>query len=134
MHAFLREFDVRKFLVCEGRAGLGGKDGGTGEGGRSWYTGSLFPYELEETSVDVEDGRNDVVDNVGPDNDDSLIALQDDERGKENPIERGELLTIKAARCSFSAAPRSKMESRTWILFFASTAKLVSSGPLQRGG
>ena len=43
-------------------------------------------------------------------------------------------LTINAARCSFSAPPRSRMEPRTWILFFKSTAKLVSSGPLRGEG
>ena len=77
LHTFLREFDVSKLLDCEGGAGLGSKDGSTGERARSCCTGSLFPYELEETSLDIEDGRNNVVDSVGPDDDDSLIALGD---------------------------------------------------------
>ena len=89
----------------------------------------MFPHELEETRVDVEDGRNDVVDGVGPDDDDSLIALGDNECGGTN-CGRRERRTIKAARWTFSAAPRWKMDSSTCILFFGSTAKLVSSGPL----
>lgn len=77
--AFLGEFDVSKLLDCERGAGLGRKDGSTGERARGCCTGSLFPYELEETSLDVEDGRNDVVDSVGPNDDDSLIALGEGE-------------------------------------------------------
>jgi len=46
----------------------------------------LSPYELEETSLDVEDRRNNVVNSVGPDNDDALIALRENEGGRRNSI------------------------------------------------
>ena len=44
---------------------------------KSCCIGSLFSYELEETCLDVEDGRNNVVDSIGPDDDDKLIVLGD---------------------------------------------------------